>query len=99
MAQTNKVTLSYQGLADQGKVLHGYSEEVTNLITKVMNTMKNLNSVWDDAAAQDFTGKVENLKPTFLKFSESLEELSKHMINVSTQYKNLSDQVKNAQKF
>lgn len=99
MMASSKITLSYDGLASQAKIIKNYGTEVDNLITKVMTTMKNLNSVWDDAAAKDFTEKVEKLKPTFDKFGDSLEELAKHMDNVSAKYKELSASVISAQKF
>ncbi|OKP84622.1 hypothetical protein A3844_19225 [Paenibacillus helianthi] len=99
MAQTTKVTLNYDGLVGQGKILKGYGDEVDRLIKKIKTTMTNLNSVWDDAAAQDFTQKVVKLEPTFRQFQESLEKLGLHMEKVSESYKTLSDQVKNSQQF
>ncbi|MEK4343391.1 MULTISPECIES: WXG100 family type VII secretion target [Paenibacillus] len=99
MMATSKVTLSYDGLAGQAKIIKNYGTEVDALIKKVMTTMKNLNSVWEDEAARDFTDKVEKLKPTFDKFAESLQDLGDHMNTVSTKYKELSNAVKNSQKF
>ncbi|WP_019912134.1 WXG100 family type VII secretion target [Paenibacillus sp. HW567] len=99
MAQTTKVALNYDGLAGQGKILKQYGDEVDRLIKKIKNTMTNLNSVWDDAAAQDFTQKVAKLEPTFRQFQESLELLGTHMEKVSQSYKTLSDEVKNSQRF
>ncbi|MFC6333919.1 WXG100 family type VII secretion target [Paenibacillus septentrionalis] len=93
------IKLSYQGLADQAKVINGYKEEFNTLLGRIMTTTDNLTEVWDDRAAHDFIDKVRGMKPTFDKFSEALDGLSIHMKNVSDKYIELQSAIISSQKF
>jgi WXG100 family type VII secretion target len=92
-----KVTLSYDGLKTQAKAIENQKTQFDELIRKVMTTMQQLNDVWDDEAARDFTTRVKNMQPTFNKFGEALKGLSEHMTQVSNKYEELSRAVKSSQ--
>ncbi|ANY65705.1 WXG100 family type VII secretion target [Paenibacillus sp. BIHB 4019] len=94
-----EVRLSYDGLKGQGQKVHGQKEQFDALLASVMGTINQLESVWSDKAAKDFMDQVRGMEPTFKKFGEALEGLSKHMINVSNKYEELSNNVISSQKF
>lgn len=92
-----KVMLSYDGLKTQAKQIENQKQQFDELIKRVLNTMQQLNSVWDDEAARDFTQKVQAMKPTFDKFGGALTGLAEHMKQVSDKYEELSRAVKSSQ--
>lgn len=97
MMASPKVTLDYEGLKKQASVILKQKADFDTLIKNVKTTTQNLNQVWDDAAAKNFTEKVNAMDKTFKQFSEALKGLGDHMNNVSDKYKELSQAVIKAQ--
>ncbi|AIQ46207.1 hypothetical protein R70723_10150 [Paenibacillus sp. FSL R7-0273] len=93
----DKVTVSYQGLAQQADSIKRQKQEYDALMKKIVTTATTLNSIWEDAAAKEFEEKVKGMQKTFDAFGQALDNIGIHMKNVSTSYQELSQNIKTAQ--
>lgn len=78
------IQITPETLRSQAQTVRSYSEEHTQLLSKLSSLVEGLSESWKGDAQQAFVSKFESLKPTFQQLTEAIEAYAKGMETAAT---------------
>lgn len=71
-----QIRVTPQELYDMAREYNSESGQVNDQITRLDGMINHLNSVWEGASSEAFAAQYEELKPSFMKMAQLLEDVS-----------------------
>jgi WXG100 family type VII secretion target len=85
----DQIRLSPDQMRSRANEYTAEANKVQDVIQKMDNLLRNLQSEWEGAASQSYAGKFAELRPGFVKSKELIDEIAAALNKMAANYEQL----------